>query len=296
MRFEQLVSEIILFLCTSLLIAHPGVALEYAPGCSSICGNATVQYPFGFTEGCGLPDYRLNCTNDTLLVQRYVSNPVLLLSTVSGQYQVLNVTSSYLIVNASWGDLRASVNDSKVQDSVTFEIVETSPYVISDENIMFGYGCNVTATFTLQHGTDESVSNCSNGCDIVPKGAPYCDIYPCCSKSISSNQKKVDINVTHDIENPFNPPLERGYASIIYPDTYSTPDHNVFGLGSWGMKLLWYSAGSCNNSIGTCADNSQCFDVWSGVVFHGAGHNCHCSEGYEGDGYRNGTGCFGTLW
>lgn len=293
MRFKKLVSVAITLLST---IAHPVVALEYALGCSTTCGNVTIQYPFGFTEACGLPQYRLNCTNDTGLVQSNASNPVLFLSTLSGQYQVLNVTSSSLIISAR-ANLRASVNGSEVQsgtNAVSFEIADTSPYVVSSENTMFGYGCNVTATFTLQYGTAESVGSCSNGCDLASTIAPYCDIYPCCVKNMSINQKKVGINATHHIKNSFNPTWEQGYASIIYPESYSTPDGTEFGLGSWGIKLLWYFAGSCNNGS-TCSDNSQCFDVSPGGVLNGAGHYCKCSEGYGGDGYLNGTSCFGTF-
>ncbi|KAG0555123.1 hypothetical protein KC19_12G146300 [Ceratodon purpureus] len=302
-RFEKLVSAVItLLVLTALLVAHPVGSVEYAPGCSTTCGNVTIQYPFGFTEGCGLPQYRLNCTNDTDLVQRYASNPVLLLSTLSGQYQVLTVTPSSLIISAR-ANLRASVNGSATSANgsglvqyemniVSFEIAETSPFVISEENIMFGYGCNVTASFTLEDGAgaDGSVGSCTNGCDLDSSNPPYCDIYPCCGKNMTTNHKKIGINVTHHIVNPFNPPLEMGYASIIYPKTYFTPDRDGFGLGSWGMKLLWYSAGSCNNNIGICSDNSQCFDV--SHVLYGGGHSCKCNEGFEGDGYRNGTGCF----
>lgn len=80
----------LLFLLSSLQLNPPSAAADADAGsrrsCRWYCGNITVDYPFGVSEGCGHPAFR------QLL---FCINGVLLLHVPSGSYRVLAVDYSF---------------------------------------------------------------------------------------------------------------------------------------------------------------------------------------------------------
>ena len=281
-NLEQVRLQISTLSCTlilSLLLTlqvTAGVAAA-SGGCNSQkCGNVTVSYPFGIQgAGCGLPEFQLNCvTNSSNL-----SNGNLSLSTVSGSYQVTALDASYLFLDAT--PLKAWTSSSL---NISFQVANTSPYLIDSFNVLFGYGANTTAQFSTDQdgGTHPSCQNLAMNQYTIA----YCDYYACCTATyVPRGVRTVNMSASEVAGS-----TAYGYASIIYPDTYSTPSPNDFGGGSWGMRLGWYLPGNCSvDGNSTCSENTTCSDTT------GAGFRCACLQGWQGDGYRNGTGCIGGF-
>eukprot|EP01018_Ginkgo_biloba_P003116 Gb_13351 [translate_table: standard] len=66
---------------------------------------------------------------------------------------------------------------------------------------------------------------------------------------------------------------------------------NLFDIYNYHMKIDWAIGNdNCATAKRTnsyqCAENAECFDA-----LRGSGYICNCTKGYEGDGYKNGTGC-----
>ena len=280
-RLRQVRLQISTLGCTLILsllltLQVTAVVAAASAGCSSQkCGNVTVSYPFGIIgAGCGLPGFQLNCsTNSSSL-----SNGTLWLSTVSGSYEVTAWNASFLFLDATplkaWTD---SMN-------ISFQVAITSPYLIDASNVLFGYGASTNAQFSTDQdgGTHSSCQNLA----VNQYTTAYCDYYACCSATnVPPNVRTVNMSASEVAGS-----TAEGYASIIYPETYSTPTAARFGAGSWGMRLGWYLPGNCSaDGNSTCSENTSCSDT------SGAGFRCACLQGWQGDGYSNGTGCIGGF-
>jgi hypothetical protein len=281
-RLRQVRLQISTVSCTlilSLLLTLQVTAVVAAAsgGCSSQkCGNVTVSYPFGIKgAGCGLPGFQLNCsTNSSNLSYSNLS-----LSTVSGTYQVTALDASYLVLDAT--PLKAWTYSSL---TISFQVADTSPYLIDTYNVLFGYGANTTAQFSTDQdgGTHPSCQNLA----VNQFTIAYCDYYACCSAAnVPPGVRTVNMSASEVAGSG-----AEGYASIIYPETYSTPSAAAFGAGSWGLRLGWYLPGNCSiDGNSTCSANTTCSDTT------GAGFRCACLQGWQGDGYSNGTGCIGRF-
>ena len=281
-RLRQVRLQISTLSCTLILsllltLQLTDVLAAASSGCSSQkCGNVTVSYPFGIKgAGCGLPGFQLNCsTNSSSL-----SNGNLLLSTVSGTYQVTALDTSYVILDAT--PLKALTYSSL---TISFQVAKTSPYLIDASNVLFGYGANTSAQFSTDQdgGTHPSCQNLA----VNQFKVAYCDYYACCTAAdVPQGVRTVNMSASEVAGS-----TAWGYASIIYPETYSTASPKVFAGGSWGMRLGWYLPGNCSvDGNFTCSENTTCSDT------SGAGFQCACLQGWQGDGYSNGTGCIGGF-
>ena len=289
---KNLVEVSELMMCTLILsllltLRVTAVVAAASAGCNSQkCGNVTVSYPFrvsyasevSSSSGCGLPGFQLSCSTSNKS-----STGNLTLRTVSGDYQVTAVNASYVVLDAT--PLKAWTNTSL---NISFQVANTSPYLIDTSNILFGYGASVKADFSTDQdgGTNPFCQNVQKNQDTTK----YCDWYACCTASyVPLGARAVNMSASAGTG-------AVGYASIIYPETYSTPSPNFFGAGSWGMRLGWYLQGNCSaDGNSTCSANSNCTDFQSWANFQWAAFRCACRPGWQGDGYSNGTGCIGEF-
>jgi hypothetical protein len=74
------------------------------------------------------------------------------------------------------------------------------------------------------------------------------------------------------------------------------PSSQILGSGHWVTALEWAIPGpNCADAIKltnyTCDASASCRNASAGLI----GYTCLCTEGYSGDGYKNGSGCTGTL-
>lgn len=281
---ELLICTLILSLLLTLRVT--AVVAAASAGCASqMCGNLTVSYPFRVSyasevssSGCGLPGFQLKCSTNS-----NSSTGNLTLRTVSGSYQVTAVDASYVVLDAT--PLKAWTNTSL---NISFQVANTSPYLIDTSNILFGYGAIVKADFSTDQdgGTHPSCQNVQKN----ENTTNYCDYYACCTATyVPLGARTVNMSASTGSG-------AVGYASIIFPETYSTPGPQFFGGGSWGMRLGWYLQGNCSaDGNSTCSANSKCTDFLDWADFKWAAFRCACLQGWQGDGYSNGTGCIGEF-
>jgi hypothetical protein len=243
-------------------------ALPLPLPCTKKCGNVTIQYPFGLRKGCGLPGYQLNCGSSGLI-----------LTTTSGSYTVTKFDPGYLIVDASTS-LRAWTYDGPVE----FRVAETSPYVVDQNNVFFGYGANTSAHFHTNNDGGGASPGCQNAA-VNEYTTKYCDYYACCQENVPPHVRDFKISATEP-----DGSSDYGFASVIFPETYKTSAASCFACGTWGFKLSWYVSGTCKKEgKSTCAAaHSICYEDPAGI---GTGFRCGCASGYYGDGYKNGTAC-----
>ena len=245
--------------------------VESALPCTKKCGNVTIQYPFGLRTGCGLPGYQLTCSSSGLI-----------LTTASGSYTVTEFDPGYLIVDASTS-LKAWTSYGRDPVPVEFRVAETSPYVVDQYNVFFGYGANTSAHFHTNNDGGGASPGCQNAA-VNEYTTKYCDYYACCQENVPPRVRAFNISATEP-----DGSSDYGFASIIFPETYKTSAASCFACGTWGFKLSWYVNGTCGKEGKiTCAAHSNCYEDPAGI---GTGFRCGCASGYYGDGYKNGTAC-----
>ncbi|KAJ7540313.1 hypothetical protein O6H91_10G008400 [Diphasiastrum complanatum] len=285
-----------------------------SPKCDNVsCGTVRIPYPFGLSRECARSyKYELNCTdsNNSLAQENgleYPSGPWPFLSTMSGPFQVTNITSKYLIINTT--QIKA-MPTTPAQGLKCTDLGKASllldpkhPYMISAANVFFVTGCHSTGRYspnplTSIYDYDLSGGIVSGGiCGQIPctsqNVTSYCNEYACCTLSVNASWEIYMMS-----ETPYYYPEQRDYCpfcSIVFPASYSTWDKTLLGVGQYGVQLLWAIQDYDNCSAASSQPDYACFDNKSRVICSDVtelpGYICECSPGYQGDGYENGIGC-----
>ncbi|MQL89525.1 hypothetical protein Taro_022091 [Colocasia esculenta] len=250
----------ILLLAVLSLAALPPYA---SAACNRDCGNVTVPYPFGFTEGCPI---RINCSAGD------DKHPLRI-----GEYHVrsLNVSTQTLLLDVPRNCSRPVAN------AMDF----------------FGKNYAMTAINTLLLRNCSSNANASV-CFISSWMMSRRLHLPTC-EPISSN---ISCFAAHYVGETIKPPplLSSSYVSTIgCSSLYSSlavawdaaSDFASLEFGT--VELGWWVAGNCS----LCHRNATCKLVSRNMTGPGnetvptEGILCSCKDGFEGDGFVEGGGC-----
>jgi hypothetical protein len=304
------------FLAYKLVGVAAGPALiDNNESCLSHCGSVAIPYPFGTAPGCGLPEFRLSCISNNSTTgastasmnYSFPVDPVLLLSTPSGDFQITAISNSTLWINTT--TVKALACSSGALAHAEFALAPPpSPYVLTAQNVFFGAGCNATVNVTFD-GAANTEQTCKTGCN-NPGGYPYpyCDY--CCTIPVPQGTRTVDFyGGVLGNNNESSSSTSCGFATFLSKNSYRPPlvaaddvaighlpSSQILGSGHWVTALEWAIPGpNCADAIKltnySCDASASCRNASAGLT----GYTCLCTEGYSGDGYKNGSGCTGTL-
>ncbi|CAK9267203.1 unnamed protein product [Sphagnum jensenii] len=289
--------------------------------CLSQCGSVVVPYPFGTAPGCGLPEFQLSCigsnSSDTPIANTsswsFSVDPVLLLSIPSGDFQVTVISNNNLCLNTTSVKALACSGSTNLGHAEFNLAPPPSPYVLTDQNVFFGAGCNATVNVTFD-GSGNSEQTCKTGCN-KPVGYPYPYCDNCCTIPVPQGTRTVDFYggvlgnnaaaadqagtsscgfSTFLQKNSYTPAVvsggDGGNGSVA--GQQELPSNATLGSGHWVAALEWAIPGpSCVDAItlnnySLCAPNATC------TASNTTGYKCACPRGFYGNAYNlSGMGC-----
>ncbi|KAJ7540180.1 hypothetical protein O6H91_10G004400 [Diphasiastrum complanatum] len=284
--------------------------------CKRACGKVAIPYPFGLSPECARSSqyelnctcarssqYELNCTdsNNSLAQENLEdpSGPWPFLSTPSGPFQVINISSNYLSINTTkikaMAKTPAENGDCSGLANASLELDPYGPYIISSQNIFLVTGCGSIGAYSMEGPLESLYSGdgiCGPPC-INQFDLHYCNDYSCCivimkaSRQIYMQGRGINFTGQDNV---------CGFSSILDTTTYHTWNPGGVGIGQYGVRLVWAILDYPNCTVAKSQPDYACFDKGplsscneSGDI---SGYFCECTAtGYEGDGYKNGTGC-----
>eukprot|EP01018_Ginkgo_biloba_P003119 Gb_05073 [translate_table: standard] len=251
------------------------------------CGYLTIPYPFGIrgTSCSYSPEFDIICKENAT----FGTGLIPFLPTNFSDFPILNISKDHLVINSSrfiaLGCNSIDVNPVYSQ----IQLPDEGPFTISSSNKFVAVGCSRFGFFQKDRKW------IAGGC------APVCGLNTsldcsggqrCCQTSIPANQKYFMVvanyqNITSNAQNC-------SFSTIVDIDSFnlSRPAlDNVVDIGNYQMNIDWaIGIDNCptakQKNSDQCAENAECFNA-----SRGSGYVCNCTKGYDGDGYKHGTGC-----
>ncbi|KAJ7295221.1 hypothetical protein O6H91_18G063600 [Diphasiastrum complanatum] len=252
--------------------ANDSVPME----CQRSCGAIDIPYPFEITPGCGLQGFSINCSMGN------ISSLII----ASQDIQILEISAGAMIIDATGLKAYSCVTGSETNTTTAMSLGDLTPFVFSGGNRFYATGCNVSGGFATD--ISSGISMCNTSCLQNQPTSPLCDMPGCCILKIPSGSRKLSVEAQKTKVNESG----CGYASVVYPPTYSMNGQGIAKNGKLGIQLLWAIPDrSCENVIGraeyACSSNASCVDV-----LDVPGYICECNRhGFAGNGYMDGSGC-----
>ncbi|TYG99820.1 hypothetical protein ES288_A10G226200v1 [Gossypium darwinii] len=294
--FGGLFKELAVFAVVVTIMAT-SVAAQAKPGCQSKCGNISIPYPFGTSNGCYMSrDFFINC--DTSF-----NPPKAFLSDTGLELQVLNISLDD-------GSLRIQYHRSVDYDCYNSSgptSYDTSMFLHRKFSISYSrnkftaIGCDTIAYINGFSGPDSSnivfkAKNFSTGCltfcgDVGDVINGSCSGIGCCQTAIPRGMQAYFFNFTtlqsHSTVLRFNP-CSYGFLVEDGVYTFSTSDlSNIdFNKRKYPLILDWAIGDqTCEEAKMdpknyACKQNSACIDPESGP-----GYLCKCNDGFQGNPY-----------
>ncbi|CAL4938344.1 unnamed protein product [Urochloa decumbens] len=226
--------------------------------CAPSCGNLTVQYPFGFSAGCKI---QLGCDqggNGTAWL---------------GAKRELGLVVSNVTARALFLTLRP---DCSRRLSSSVNELFTDNYAPGPQNTLVMSSCNNTAAR-------------GHNCTVQP--APLLDSSSHCFPGAKAENFSC-------VQPPLVPPSGNRFlnrteivalgsecAGLVSAASFLETPAPAPALVLCVMELEWWMLGPCH-----CSSQASCTNVTTPTTGQQA-FRCECLEGFEGDGFVNGTGC-----
>ncbi|KAH6761778.1 Protein kinase superfamily protein [Perilla frutescens var. hirtella] len=219
--------------------------------CNRTCGGNPVQYPFGFSDGCGI---KLDCSSNSSGIIKI------------GEFVVQNVTSDQILASVP-----AKCNRS---------IGELDPL----------FGSSFAPTWRnglLLDSCVEEINDCVIPSRLVKSrmGFRNCNFWStnpnitCYSVGSNDSADFLDIRTVRAKGN-----CSSLLSSIMVDFNGNASMNSSIVLDFQMVELGWWLNGSCSEGS-YCHVNANCTSVES------RGYRCKCKEGYIGDGFAGGLGC-----
>ncbi|MFQ6669672.1 hypothetical protein Gotur_034822 [Gossypium turneri] len=262
-----LLMQLIIFLNVRLTVkaSTPAVA---KPGCQSRCGDVIIPYPFGTGGDCNITEQFLITCNTS-----YIPNKAFL---GNGNLEVINISTDgqlRIFSNASYDCYNTSYRNWSYYRLQLYKFS-----INNNKNKFTAIGCDTYARvegYLGQRYATGCLSLCNNITD-VSNGS--CSGIGCCQTSIpkgttSCKEAKMDTKnfACQENSNCVDSENNSGYFCKCFKGYEGNP----------------YLPNGCQD-INECETMSSC----NGTCINLPGtFNCSCPVGYEGDGWKNGTGC-----
>ncbi|CAN6342138.1 unnamed protein product [Urochloa humidicola] len=300
--------------------AQVGGGAGPAPGCPSpaTCGDVTVPYPFGISDGCFLPGFNLTCDR--------TRHPPRLLLGDDGTLEVMEISLVNSTVRAM--DTAGAVNITyygKPEGNGTWRGLGSgkgSTYVLSERDNQFVVtGCNVQGVLLGDSGN--VIIGCSSFCSIRDiwinpvvsdsgDGTAACSGVGCCQTPIpiglpsyTVQFKFLDLEYTGRLATAVRI-AERGWFDGVPTQMLNESATDSASRTPAPVVLEWAVAstpiappgtGAADAGNSSCpvdsarsacrSSHSTCKNVTNN---YRTGYVCHCQDGYDGNPYLAGDG------
>ncbi|KAI7988554.1 Wall-associated receptor kinase 2 [Camellia lanceoleosa] len=265
--------------------AAASATAQTLPGCQEFCGNISIPYPFGTSEGCHIADDFLVTCNDTdqdapkLYLNTSQSNIEITEIFLSGEFRILALIG-YDCFNKGGGG----------EDNLKPWITLAKFPISNTQNKFTAVGCDTYAYIIGSFGRNYT-TGCMSLCDSIDdviNGS--CSGIGCCQTSIPKGVTNYNIEV-HSYYNHasvwgFNP---CSYTFVAEETTYNFSSSDLANMQGKTMvpMILDWAVGNqtCDEAMKNltsyaCKANSDCYDF-----DNGPGYRCNCPNGYEGNPY-----------
>ncbi|KAJ9146237.1 hypothetical protein P3X46_028527 [Hevea brasiliensis] len=264
----------------------PLATAQAKPGCKSHCGNISIPYPFGTTQGCYMDEqFLITCNNATNPPKPFLnlSNIPVLDISLDGYLRILD-----------------SVSYNCYEDSPSSRPLFESPYfrrqlefpISNTKNIFTLVGCNTDAEIIGLPNKDRltgCVSVCLNNSTNLMKNGE-CSHTGCCQSPLPRGMRDYYISIALFKDSKIPKLYPCNYAFIaedgVYNFSSSDLDKNLRNITDLPMVLDW-SIGNqtCEQAkkdpkTFACKEFSYCIDSKNG-----SGYRCNCSAGFQGNPY-----------
>uniref|UniRef100_A0A0D3DQR9 Protein kinase domain-containing protein n=1 Tax=Brassica oleracea var. oleracea TaxID=109376 RepID=A0A0D3DQR9_BRAOL len=282
MKVQRLILVAVFFYlaCMELVNGQP------RKDCQTRCGNVTIEYPFGTSQGCYYaddPSFNLTCNDKEKLFFR--NNIEVINISHSGELRVMTNTSYACY------DSQGNSNGSRYY---TYRLGSLS---LSHKNKFNVVGCNAVALLST-FGPQNYSTGCLSACNFPPLANGDCNGAGCCRTDVSDPYDSYSFQTRSSrLQNmtsvyDFNPCT---YAFLAENGTFhfdALEDlKNLRNVNEFPLVLDWSIGNQTCEQVGNrsiCGMfNSTCFNSTRGT-----GYNCKCLEGFEGNPYlSNEHGC-----
>ncbi|XP_059631721.1 wall-associated receptor kinase 2-like [Cornus florida] len=247
--------------------------------CPHICGNLTIPYPFGTSEGCYLDE-------SFLIICDYYNKPFLGTSNVP----VLSISlhGELQVSSPVAYDCDNTPGRRRNRDAWT----RLSNYSISyTRNKFMAVGCDFYAYVRGSLGAKYS-TGCMSMCDTIDDAVNgSCSGIGCCQTPIPQevgdfhlsvrNMHNLDPNMSsNNLSNPCSNPCS--FAFVVEEGMYHFSKFDLYNLSNieeLPLVLDWAIRDrTCEEEA--CGNNSKCYE--SDNI---SGYRCNCSNGYQGNPY-----------
>ncbi|PNT68373.1 hypothetical protein BRADI_3g39680v3 [Brachypodium distachyon] len=268
----------------------PSSGASHGEGCTTTCGNISIPYPFGVEPGCYHEGgFKLTCDHSYDLPRLFLGD---------GTVQVLDIS----ILN---GTVRINSNSVELFRLGTGGANGTwragglgyaGPYFLSEaQNKLLAVGCDVQVILRGENNT--LGSSCSPFC-LEADGAASIDASSGigrCQATILKGGASYGIQL-HQLGFASSEETYTGVFIMEWDYSFNIAEY-IFGYQTVPAVLGWtINDSNChsNGSSPSCRSNhSFCENYDSHFDFHPShrGHNCWCSDGYQGNPYIP-DGCY----
>ncbi|KAA8538489.1 hypothetical protein F0562_028140 [Nyssa sinensis] len=286
----QLITLQILAILSTVAIAAQATAAIAKPGCDDHCGNVSIPYPFGMTQGCYLNDhFRITCDNSSI-----PPKPIYGLN--------INVTTIDVEVQLHILQYIAyDCYDGMGTRYFTQPWLNVDKFTISStQNKFTAVGCDTYAIVRGYKGNQVYTTGCLSICesiDSVVNGS--CSGVWCCQVSIPNGLRGINLTLgsykNHIGIIDFNPcsfafVVDQGefeFSSKLYSNLRHVTDLPL--VVDWTIGSETCEVAQKDQTSYACVDKkSKCYEPDN--TTSGSGYRCNCWEGYRGNPYLPG-GC-----
>ncbi|GLJ07283.1 hypothetical protein SUGI_0063470 [Cryptomeria japonica] len=256
------------------------------------CGGQTFPNPFRMDKDtCGLPGFEVVCK------RKSSSDPgIPYLPTLSGEVKIKNLSYDHMLVEAT--SLYASPCRKEV-NAISFNLHDEGPFRISEFNKLLAVGCNTSAQFQMHMGNTSQETpysgSCTSKCGYTP--AFYarqllCKKNGCCQVAVPGGYTRIRL-ASQFYSSSGSHNFTSSASTIVDKDSWDSISNSTsFKATDFSLRVAWAILNdTClsaqRKSSYQCSPNTECGNrIW--------GYVCSCKNGYDGDGYTNGTGCTKT--
>lgn len=316
-RSMGLMEVLLVLIMTSVSISSTRSTNFALPSnCSKLCGNISIQYPFGIEDGCFRAGFNLTCSTNTRSAspQLLLGDGTVVVTGFDMELGLVFIDSPVTLtigvdsnspITASFINLRNwpfSFNLKKRNYVGEFGDLE---YLIS--NSLYAAGCGATLSLA------DAIRNITiSSCPVAPCSINAMDDTGHCNISLNVLDYDLQIPLAVQLDRQVNgtePVLTNtsSVAAFMYDYDY-TSDEAIQRFIERGDRagltasLAWYmdDHSTCeearqNSATYACLSrNSDCYDAYPGVSSYTIGYFCWCSLSYQGNPYLP-DGCQGIC-